>query len=466
MSLLDLPGWNLIERVNEGKDLVLRAEFTQAPKACPHCGCVANLYRHGALEQDFIDTPMHGKRCTVRVDRKRYRCRDCSRTFMEPLTGLDDSHRMTERLADYIRRQAMDRTYTSLAVELGVDEKTIRNVFNTYAEELREQFTTETPVYLGIDEIHVIGQARAIFTNVLERTIVDLLEKRDQKTIINYLSRMPDRDRVELVAIDMWTPYREAARICLPQAQVVIDKYHVVRMASDCLEKVRKATHADLTPAQRRTLKHDRFALLKRKRNLTDRDWLKLESWTGSFPDLLAAYEAKEAFYELFDSNLSSGEAKREYHEWLRGLSEKTKAAFDPLIGALERWEEPVFAYFDHRITNAYTEAMNGVARVINRMGRGYSFAALRVKLLFRSPRKKSNTAYSISDTLASIPGVQVVRSIADVDFSKRPGLIIPDAGVDMITLFEEFVETGKDDVLFYSHEPDPLPGDSTKKSG
>ena len=388
MSLLDLPGWNLLERISEGKDLVLRAEFTEHPKACVHCGCVANLYRHGAITQDFLDTPMHGERCALRVERKRFRCRDCGRTFMEPLAALDDSHRMTERLADYIRKQGMERTFTSVAVELGIDEKTVRTIFNVYAEQLREQFVVETPIWLGIDEIHVIGQARAIFTNVLERTIVDLLAKRDQKTVVDYLSKMPGREKVELVTMDMWTPYRNAVKTCLPQAAIVIDKYHVVRMASDCLEVVRKATQRGLTDKQRKTLKHDRFTMLKRKRNLKERDWLKLESWTGAYPDLLAAYDAKEDFYELFDRDLTPQEARSEYAAWLKGLSPKTREAFQPLITALENWEEPVFAYFDHRVTNAYTEAMNGIARVINRMGRGYSFEALRVKLLFRTPHK------------------------------------------------------------------------------
>ena len=388
MSLLDLPGWNLIERVSEGKDLVLRAEFTTPPEACPHCGCVANLHRHGALTQDFLDTPMHGKRCTLRVERKRYRCRECGKTFMESLAGLDDRHRMTGRLSEYIRDQALERTFTSLAVELGVDEKTIRNVFNAYAEELRARFQVQTPVQLGLDEIHVIGKPRAILTNIAERTIVDLLPNRDKKTILAYLSQMPDRSRVELVTIDMWTPYRDAARVCLPQAQVVIDKYHVVRLASDALEAVRKTTHRDLTAGERKTLKHDRFALLKRKRNLKERDWLKLEAWTGQFPALMAAYEAKEAFYELFDADIDSKTARSRYGDWLAALDPATRTAFGDLTRALKNWEPEVFAYFDHRVTNAFTEAMNGIARVVNRMGRGYSFEALRVKLLFRTPHK------------------------------------------------------------------------------
>ena len=388
MNALNLPGWNLLGTDADGRDLILRAEIADLPKACPHCGCVANLYGHGGKEQDFRDTQMHGKRCILRVSRRRFRCRECLKTFLERLPGIDEDHRMTERLVRYIERETLERTHVAVAAELGLHEKTVRLIFNDYAERLRAAYVVETPLWLGLDELHVLGKPRAIITNVLERTIVDLLENRSQKTIADYLFKMPNRQTIELVTMDMWNPYRLAVRACLPQAAIVVDKYHVVRMVSDCLETVRKACHADLTSSQRKTLKRDRFTLLKRKRNLTASDMLKLDVWTGQFPTLMAAYEAKEAFYELFDREQTPAAARAEYRDWLASLDEKTRVAFGSIETALGNWNAEVFAYFEHRVTNAYTEAMNGITRVVNRMGRGYSFEALRAKMQFHAPRK------------------------------------------------------------------------------
>jgi hypothetical protein len=59
------------------------------------------------------------------------------------------------------------------------------------------------------------------------------------------------------------------------------------------------------------------------------------------------------------------------------------KTHFDPLIRAVGNWHDDIFAYFDHPITNAYTESLNNLIRVVNRVGRGYSFEALRAKILF-----------------------------------------------------------------------------------
>lgn len=56
---------------------------------------------------------------------------------------------------------------------------------------------------------------------------------------------------------------------------------------------------------------------------------------------------------------------------------------FKPVVTAVDNWGNEIFAYFDHRYTNAVTKALNGVAKVINRTGRGYSFKVIRAKMLY-----------------------------------------------------------------------------------
>ncbi len=54
-----------------------------------------------------------------------------------------------------------------------------------------------------------------------------------------------------------------------------------------------------------------------------------------------------------------------------------------------------ILAYFDHPVTNAYTESLNSLIRVMNRLGRGYSFEALRAKLLFAEGALKPTNSHS-----------------------------------------------------------------------
>lgn len=65
----------------------------------------------------------------------------------------------------------------------------------------------------------------------------------------------------------------------------------------------------------------------------------------------------------------------------------KGKKSFLPLLTATRNWRKEILEYFNHPISNGYTEALNGVAKVINRAGRGYTFEVLRAKGLSRNKR-------------------------------------------------------------------------------
>lgn len=380
-DFLNIPSLKTLKVEENENDYYVLAEMVSPPTYCPHCGCVANLYGHGGKRQLFMHVPSD-KRVGIFLDRKRFRCKECDKTFFEPLPDMDEKRMMTKKLVNYIEKLSLKRTFASLAEDIGINEKTIRNIFRDYVNRLEKDFRIKTPKWLGIDEIHIINKPRCVITNIQDNTIIDILSDRNKPTVIDYLQRLPNRLTVRYVAMDMWQPYRDAVRLVLPQATVVVDKFHVVSMANHALDTIRKSIREDLTPKERRTLMHDRFILLKRQSELDTREKLILESWTGNFKDLGLAYELKEAFYEIWDAqskNLALDSLKR----WREQVPEHLQFAFKDLLTALKNWEAEIFAYFDHQITNAYTESLNGLIRVMNRMGRGYSFDALRAKILF-----------------------------------------------------------------------------------
>lgn len=127
---------------------------------------------------------------------------------------------------------------------------------------------------------------------------------------------------------------------------------------------------------------HDRFILLKREHELTVQERFLLENWTSLHPDLGEAYRLKEQFFAIYDA-ANKGEAQRHYIAWESSIPSLAKAAFQPITTAWRNWHRQILAYFDYPITNAYTESLNNLIRVMNRLGRGYSFEALRAKILF-----------------------------------------------------------------------------------
>ncbi len=129
---------------------------------------------------------------------------------------------------------------------------------------------------MGIDEIHIVKKPCCVISNIEHQTIAEVLPNRNKPTVIKRLLMLPSHEKVRYVAMDMWNPYRDAVNTVFPQARIVIDKFHVVRMANQCLETVRKDLRAQLTSRQRKGLMHDRFVLLKRRHDISDEDYLKL----------------------------------------------------------------------------------------------------------------------------------------------------------------------------------------------
>jgi transposase len=380
-NLLNLPHFVVSAFTENEHDYHVMAVTGVEVKLCINCQS-KEIYRFGKREQLIKDLPMHTKRVGIYVDTKRYRCKSCGKTFFERLPGVDEKRHMTDRLIAWIGKSSIKRTFSSIAEEVGITEGTVRLIFKDYVKKLENRIKFDTPSYMGIDEIHIIKKPRGVITNIESNTIVDLLVNRNKVTVIQYLSSLPSKEKIKCVAMDMWEPYKDAVQQVMPSAVIVIDKFHVVRMASVALEIVRKAYRASLSAPARRRLMHDRFILLKRPWELSSEDRLKLGEWIENFPELALGYSLKESFYEIYDSS-DKYEALDRYQAWELSVPPHMRDAFAPLIKAWRNWQPYILNYFEHKITNAYTESLNNLIRVANRNGRGYSFDVLRAKMLF-----------------------------------------------------------------------------------
>lgn len=387
MSLLRIPNLKEIELQENENDMLVKVECVQAPPfVCPKCGDLnATFYKHGNNTIQVMDIPISGKRVGIKIRRKRYKCRSCEGTFNEAVEGTHEKRKMTDRLVTYIEKQAVKSTFTEVSRLIGVDEGTIRNIFSEYVERAEGEIVFETPRILGIDEIHFNRKYRLILTNIHERTIYDMVENRNKETVIARLSRIPNKHLIQVVTTDMWKPYKVAVNQVLPHAVLVIDKFHVIRMANEGLENCRKAIKGDMTQATAKRLKGERLLLLKRYKDLDENGLFKLHGWFDDFPDLREAYLLKELFYGIYDAPTRI-EAEQLFEQWLeRCLKFKYAHCFGAITSSLGNWHYEIFNYFDYRVTNALTESLNNLARKYDQSGRGYTFKMLRAKMMYNT---------------------------------------------------------------------------------
>lgn len=379
-NILNLPSYTVTALQENEHDYHIDAVAKDRPERCPHCHS-NNLVGFGRREQMVKDLPMHGKRVGLYVETKRFQCRSCTKTFYESLPDVDEKRMMTSRLAVWVGKQAIKRTFASIAEDVGINEGTVRSVFRDYINELERTVRFDTPKWMGIDEIHLI-KPRGVITNIENNTVVELLANRNKEAIIKYLSQLDGKQHIQYVTMDMWRPYKDAVEEVLPKANIVIDKFHVVKMANEAFEHVRKSFRGSLTPKQRRGLMHDRFILLKRESELNVKEVSLVSSWLNNYPELGEAYRLKEEFFNLYQAN-SKHEALLMFADWEKSVTPNVRVAFADLIKAWRNWQPYILNYFDHPVTNTYTESLNNLIRVMDKLGRGYSFEALRAKILF-----------------------------------------------------------------------------------
>lgn len=387
-KMLDLPEFKVTDLKHNEHDIRFFIEKKEKPYYCPDCGVVNPKLRvHSSSSPEIRDKNILDKRVGLVFKRRRYKCMECLKVFTEPSDAIPERARLTTRLREYIAEQSKTRSFTELSKELDISTVTIRDIFLEEMENLPVYQQLETPSILGIDEIHISRekkhrkQAWAVICNGEQRTVMEFLPNRNKKTIVDYLKNLKEPANVKVVTMDMWKYYKEAVYEALPNAVVVVDKFHVVKLANEALNTYRKSLKKALPKKANLKLKKDRWVLLSRPAKLKAIDLFNRDAWFGDHPLLKTAYELKEELFEMYDCKTRS-QALLHFNNWKAKIPNDLPD-FQTLASTIESWAIEIFNYFDYPYTNAFVEGINSTIRYIEKQGRGYSFDVLRAKIIY-----------------------------------------------------------------------------------
>lgn len=171
--------------------------------------------------------------------------------------------------------------------------------------------------------------------------------------------------------MDMNTVYRDIAKEFLPNATLVIDKFHVVRYVTWALENVRKRIQKQMHPSKRKYFKRSRKLLLTHQSKLNEEGLLALEIMLQQSEDLAVAYHLKELFYEFMNSK-GKQKATKALQYFLLAAQASNLSEFKPCLTMLANWSHYILNAFDCPYSNGYTEGTNNVIMVIKRNAFGY----------------------------------------------------------------------------------------------
>jgi transposase len=231
---------------------------------------------------------------------------------------------------------------------------------------------------IGIDEISHRSGHRYLTVVVCHDTgrLVWAAAGRDRRTVEAFLDQLGEErcKRIELVSCDMapWIAAPVAER--LPDAVRCVDPFHVIQLATDALDEIRReiwneARRAGQT-AVARDLKGARFALWKNPEHLTARQRLKLADIQTTNRRLYRAYLLKEQLRQIY--RLPAAAAIVLLDAWLAWARRCRLKPFRTLAKTITEQRAGIIAAIEHRLSNARVEAINTQIRLITRRAFGF----------------------------------------------------------------------------------------------
>ena len=401
-ALLGMDGFVVTAQAVRDGEVWLAVETTATRLACPGCGVFG--IGNGRRRVVVRDLPIAG-RPTVLVWAKRTgRCREplCGRTsWSETSPLIAPRASLTERARREICRRVGEEldSVAELARCFGVGWATAHQAVVDHGDELiAADGRLEHVTGLGVDE-HTFQHANATrrtrmvttFVDIDRGRLLDAVPGRSGDVVRTWVRAQPVRwaDQIQVAAIDAFAGYASAIRDTLPDARLVVDHFHAIRLASEAVNDVRRRVQQDTLGHRGRKgdpLYGIRRLLLMTWKNLNDRGWERLRAGLAAGdPDgeIAAVWLARELLSEVYAApNLPA--AKRRLIVFFQHAADADIPELTRLARTIDRWRDEVLDYHSTGgASNGPTEAVNLLIEKIRRIGHGYrNFDNYRRRLL------------------------------------------------------------------------------------
>lgn len=379
--LFGLEGFEVLDAVEGPEGLEVTVQTVGRVLGCPSCGTPAGPSR-GRPKVRLRDVCSAGRRVRVWWQKQRRRCPDpdCDRrSFTEQHPAVGARRRTTARCRAHVADQVgpEGRAVTAVAAEVGLSWPTAMRCVHEEAESALASVQSRPTRWLGVDET-TFRVPRRFVTNIadVEAGIeLDVFEGRSSLRLGDWLAGQPSwwRQSVEVVAMDASAPFRSAVRQWLPEARVVLDRFHALRLFHQAIDEIRRRTAWDLRG--RRGRKVDPI-WVSRRLLLTAYERLR----PGSFDRLLEALAVDDPDGEIAWAYLAKEQARHVWKhpsigawgELLVLLADSDIPELVRLGGTLDRWHDEIINSFELPVTNAATEGLNRKVKHVKRVGCGF----------------------------------------------------------------------------------------------
>ena len=376
--------FNLLSQRPYKGGFLWEVELKRSQVICKHCGSDKTV-RAGRCSSVVREESVRQVALRLKIHKHRIYCKFCKKTFTEAAPGVYPKRRSTQRFRKSVA-QACGRM-TDLSTVSRFYKVSHGFAYQVYYEQveikLRERRDhIKWPEVLGIDE-HFFRRVRGkgtefvtMLTDVKSRRVFEMAHGKDNQSLMEQLREIPGRENVRVVVMDMSGSYRSFVKRFFPNAVIVADKFHVLRLLNPYIMKAGKEIHG-----HRQELPTRRKLLCSRI-NLDYFVRIEIDNYLKRHEKLDELYRWKERLFEFYRIK-GHMRAVRAMNKMLERMKLSACEEVQRLRRTLMRWKSEVLGYFEKGYTNGFTERMNGTGKLVQRRAFGYkSFRNYRLRTL------------------------------------------------------------------------------------
>lgn len=373
----------------DGCCLVVRTRPSWRDPRCSHCGKVRPGYDHAKKPVRWVHLSIGAIRIIIEYTPRRVECPACGvRVELVPWARADSRFtRPFEEMAAYLARIT---NKTEVSKMMGISWRTVGNIIERIVADRLDPKRLDDLTRIGIDEISFRKRHRYITTVVdhKRRCIVWSAEGKSSETLNAFFDELGEEraKKLELITIDMSAAFIKSIEAKAPKAQIIFDLFHVLKLVSEAVDKVRRKIVNSLSelddPEEATAIKKSRYVLLKNPWDLSVKEWDKLSAIQKHNAPLYRAYLLKESIAAVFEETTKDA-AKRELDRWLAWASRSKLKPFVKVAQTIRKYKERILAYVETRMTNGLVEGLNNKLRMITRRAFGFHSAGALIGMLF-----------------------------------------------------------------------------------
>ncbi len=385
-AILGLPDYQITDIEEVAGEVRIRARYT-GPVSCAHCGSMKLRQkdrRVRSLRHEFWGT----RAVVLELDSRKFLCPVCGHYFWQRFPGVLPRCRATEPFRRYVFQQHWDGISRSrLGRRLKLSGATVeRWCQDVLDRELAKGRGQPCPRVLGIDEHFFsrrLGYATT-FCDLSKHRVFDVVPGRSEAALQAWLNRLAGRQNVRVVCIDLSSTYRALVRRYFPNARIVADRFHVIRLINHHF----LAAWRDIDPVGS---KHRGLLSLIRRhsRNLRADQQVHLNTYFDTLPVMRSLHEFRNRLHSLLmHKHPTRKQCARLVPQLLQAIDELRQAGLPQLAtlgDTLHNWQQEIATMWRFTKNNGITEGFHTKMEALQRQAygfRNFSNYRRRVKVL------------------------------------------------------------------------------------